>query len=62
MNTCHISVIRAIRTAFLMIYKGGEQPAFAIRTAFRLRAIVNELYRMGMTPEELSSTLNQHQS
>jgi hypothetical protein len=59
MNTYHISFFRASLTALSAIL-GGERPVVAIQACLRMRRLVNCLYDLGTTPEELSNVLNQH--
>lgn len=59
MNTYHISIARASLTALEAII-AGEQPAIAVKTCFTMRKVVNELYNMGLSPDEIAEAIEKH--
>ncbi|MCH4183416.1 MAG: hypothetical protein LKF48_09710 [Prevotella sp.] len=53
MNTYHISYLLALSTALSAIL-GGERPVVAIQACLRMRRLVNCLYDLGMSPEDIA--------
>jgi len=57
MKSNHISVTKAAITSFCDIL-AGEDPLNAIMTCFRMRALKNMLFDLGVTPEDLQEALS----
>ena len=58
MKSNHISIAMTIFTVIKVIL-AGEEPITAIKTCFRMRALTNMLFDMGLSPEEIYNTLPQ---
>jgi hypothetical protein len=60
MKSNHVSITMAVFTVIKVIL-AGEKPITAIQTCFRMRALTNMLFDMGMSPEEIFNALPQDQ-
>ena len=58
MKSNHVSITMAVFTVIKVIL-AGEKPIAAIQTCFRMRALINMLFDMEMSPEEIYNTLPQ---
>ena len=58
MKSNHISITMTVFTVIKVIL-AGEKPIAAIQACFRMRALINMLFDMEMSPEEIYNTLPQ---
>jgi hypothetical protein len=58
MKSNHVSITMAA-FAVIQVILSGEKPIAAIQTCFRMWALTNILFDMGMSPEEIFNALPQ---